>query len=142
MNADGSNQHALTAAVRTSENPAWSPDGRTIAFDTDRTEPGNLDVWTMNADGSNEHALIASIALDALPAYSPDGRSIAFVQRAHREERPPYLHRRCERSQHPPPRRVHAWALADEPGVGGQAERRPLHDRGDDLRRRPDRHAR
>ena len=73
MNADGSNQHALTAAVRTSENPAWSPDGRTIAFDTDRTEPGNLDVWAMNADGSNQHALIASIALDALPAYSPDG---------------------------------------------------------------------
>ena len=45
-------QHALTDATRTSENPAWSPDGRTIAFDTDRTEPGNLDIWAMNADGS------------------------------------------------------------------------------------------
>ena len=92
MNADGSNQHALTAAARTSENPAWSPDGRTIAFDTDRTEPGNLDVWAMDADGSDQHALIASIALDALPAYSPDGRSLAFVsERTAKNDRRTYI---------------------------------------------------
>ncbi|MGC8880219.1 MAG: TolB family protein [Anaerolineae bacterium] len=36
--------------------PAWSPDGRRIAFVTDRT--GRWEVWVMNADGSDQRPLL------------------------------------------------------------------------------------
>lgn len=49
--------------------PAWSPDGRRIAFDRD----GH--VWVIDADGQNERDLIAGSS----PTWSPDGSRIAFV---------------------------------------------------------------
>ena len=36
-------------------NPAWSPDGRTLAFESSRD--GNDEIYVMNADGSNRHRL-------------------------------------------------------------------------------------
>lgn len=78
--ADGSSQTQLTNAANIGgENPSWSPNGRTIVFDSDRDEAGNLDVWVMNADGSAQKRLTDSPALDALPSYSPNGRLIVFV---------------------------------------------------------------
>ena len=58
------------------ENPAWSPNGGRIAFDSNRS--GNLDVYSMNADGSGVKQLTTSPALDALPAWSPDGSELVF----------------------------------------------------------------
>jgi dipeptidyl aminopeptidase/acylaminoacyl peptidase len=45
--------------------PAWSPDGKQIAFVTDRT--GRWEIWVMNADGSSQHALLPSSTYDKLP---------------------------------------------------------------------------
>ena len=56
--------------------PAWSPDGRRIAFDSDRD--GNSEVYVMNADGSGVTRLTYNDAFDVFPAWSPDGRRIAF----------------------------------------------------------------
>jgi len=79
MKADGTAATQLTDGANTGgENPAWSPDGARIVFDSDRDDLGNLDVWEMNADGSGEHPLTRSPALDALPTFSPDGRTILF----------------------------------------------------------------
>jgi len=67
MNADGSRQHALGArtvgghfqivgAVALRDGlPAWSPNGRKIAFVSDRD--GNQEVYVMNADGSGQRRL-------------------------------------------------------------------------------------
>ena len=52
-------------------NPAWSPDGRSIAFQRD----GRIHV--IDADGRNERALVDGIS----PAWSPDGARIAFGNR-------------------------------------------------------------
>lgn len=41
--------------------PVWSPDGKQIAFVTDRT--GKWEFWIMNADGSNQRALFPAGAL-------------------------------------------------------------------------------
>ena len=56
--------------------PDWSPDGRRIAFDSDRD--GNWEVYVMNADGSGVTRLTDNGAADEFPAWSPDGRRIAF----------------------------------------------------------------
>ena len=57
--------------------PAWSPDGRRIAFASDRD--GNTEVYVMNADGSGVTRLTVNDAVDSSPSWSPDGRRIAFV---------------------------------------------------------------
>jgi Tol biopolymer transport system component len=57
--------------------PAWSPDGRRIAFTSDRM--GSNDIWMVNTDGTNLVRLTSSKFSEAHPAFSPDGRQLAFV---------------------------------------------------------------
>jgi len=58
--------------------PAWSPDGKTIAYSTDRG--GKLDVWLHDIAGGTDRQLtnLPGFAGSAC-AWSPDGRSIAFL---------------------------------------------------------------
>jgi len=51
--------------------PAWSPDGRTIAFSRD--EGGNVDIYTMSPDGSNLQRLTEAQGPDTLPTFTPTG---------------------------------------------------------------------
>ena len=55
--------------------PRISPDGKSIAFITDRR--GQYNLWVMNADGSNPHAIFTELNATALePAWTPDGNFI------------------------------------------------------------------
>jgi len=56
--------------------PAWSPDGKQIAFESWRD--GNGEIYVMDADGSNQVNLTRHEADDLAPSWSPDGRYIAF----------------------------------------------------------------
>ena len=76
MNADGSDAERLTYFGFKSTFPAWSPDGRRIAFESDIGI--NSEIYMMNADGSDIVGLTDS-AGSASPAWSPDGRRIAFL---------------------------------------------------------------
>jgi Tol biopolymer transport system component len=79
MNADGSDQTALTDNGAISSFPAWSPDGTKIAFSVYRRS-GELDIYVMNADGSNQTNLTPdSDAYDSDPEWSPDGTKLTFV---------------------------------------------------------------
>ena len=56
--------------------PAWSPNGRQIAFSSSRD--GNVDIYVMAADGSDVRRLTDHLSGDRSPAWSPDGRHLAF----------------------------------------------------------------
>ena len=79
VNADGSGgaePHAEAEGAAYAA-PAWSPDGRKIAFASERD--GNSEIYLMNADGSGQRNLTRNLAYDGDPAWSPDGRKITFV---------------------------------------------------------------
>ncbi len=56
--------------------PAFSPDGRQIAFVSNQAGASQFDIYVMNKDGSNVRRLIAGFS----PIFSPDGNWIAFSQ--------------------------------------------------------------
>lgn len=54
----------------------WSPDGKKIAFTSDRD--GDPEIYVMNADGSRPVRLTRVPGRDAHPYFSPDGAQIVF----------------------------------------------------------------
>ena len=77
MNADGSNTRRLTEQQGVNQDPDWSPDGRTLVFDSTR-DGGNFEIYTMELDTSRVRRLTDHPAADARPAFSPDGQHIVF----------------------------------------------------------------
>jgi len=57
--------------------PAWSPDGRSVAFASDRE--GATQVWRAAADGSDVTRLTHGPAASTHPAWSPGSDEVAFV---------------------------------------------------------------
>jgi Tol biopolymer transport system component len=66
----------LIASSRDDRQPAYSPDGRKIAFESNRSGVGNI--WVCGSDGSNPVQLTSFTALSGTPNWSPDGRRIVF----------------------------------------------------------------
>ena len=66
----------LTDTSGNDSSPSWSPDGRSIAFTSDRD--GNREIYVMDANGDNLRNLTNESSQDRHPSWSPDGLSIAF----------------------------------------------------------------
>lgn len=56
--------------------PDWSPDGRKILFESNRT--GNWDIYHMNSDGSGLKVLTRDTSDERQPDWHPDAKSILF----------------------------------------------------------------
>jgi TolB protein len=81
MDANGQNLTNLTPDLPYAVQPAWSPDGKKIAFAGVRDDTGRAFIFVMNADGSNIQDITADYPdLEGqYPVWSPDGKKIAFI---------------------------------------------------------------
>ena len=77
MRPDGSDARRLTDNAAFDSGPTYSPDGKRIAFVSQRD--GNYEIYVMNADGTDQQRLSHNQAEDREPAFSPDGTRIAFA---------------------------------------------------------------
>lgn len=82
IDPDGSGETRLTSNRWGDQNPSWSPDGRLIAFNSNRS--GNDDLYVMPHGGSPVRRLTDHPSGDADPDWAPDGSRLAFV--SHRDD--------------------------------------------------------
>lgn len=76
-NADGSDERILTNNAAFDGWPAWSPDGKHIAFASNRLGPANQGrIFVMSPDGSAMRQISASPGSYVQPFWSADGRNI------------------------------------------------------------------
>ncbi len=77
INADGTNPIKLTTSLADDYSPTWSPDGKMIAFTSERR--GNAHIFVVNLSTNfAKQVTFNSKSMENHPAWSPDGKSIAF----------------------------------------------------------------
>ena len=79
MNPDGSNPQLLTSSPKYDEEPTWSPNGKRIAFDSNRS--GTYQIYVMDPDGTDVKRVTSGAGGSSQPAWSPGGNEIAFSMR-------------------------------------------------------------
>jgi dipeptidyl aminopeptidase/acylaminoacyl peptidase len=89
-----------------SESPRWSPDGRSLAFVSNRDDHSFIGIFTDAAHPLRY--LDASTSRDSDPVWSPDGRTIAFIRQPGRGGVP-----RSPLEQQPQPWSI--WVASAEP---------------------------
>ncbi len=66
----------LTSRSSYESEPVWSPDGKSIAFSSDRS--GNADIYIMSANGGTATRLTTNSAAETPEAFTPDGKYVMF----------------------------------------------------------------
>ncbi len=90
INVDTKVKKRITEGDFTVNNPRWSPDGTSIAFEMspggvqestyiDISENRNTDIYLVSAAGGTLRRLTTNPAADVNPQWSPDGKLLAYV---------------------------------------------------------------
>lgn len=82
LDSKGTSEEAqkLISSTRVDAGPQFSPDGNTIAFQSDRS--GAFEIWLCNRDGTDVRQLTHfGVAWTGTPRWSPDGRFVVFDSR-------------------------------------------------------------
>ena len=86
MDTDGGNQRRLTNNRGRDFSPSWSPNGKRIAFMSDRDGHvhakhgwSTYEIYVMDADGGNQQNITNDRNDDRNPSWSPDGKRIVFT---------------------------------------------------------------
>jgi serine/threonine protein kinase len=75
VSRDGTTWRDLTNDKYFDRYPRWSPDGKRVAFTSDRT--GTYEIWTIDADGTNLRQVTFNSKSDtSFPVWSPDGKQL------------------------------------------------------------------
>ena len=74
--ATGGTAVRLTSLPSYESAPVWSPDGKEIAFASDRN--GGSDVFVMDANGGTARQLTFNSAAETPQAFTPDGKNVLF----------------------------------------------------------------
>ncbi len=74
----GDNRRKITDTTEYDRNPAWSPDGSSIAFDGRATNGGDADIYTVSIDGGAATNLTNHADDDRHPTWAPNGERLAF----------------------------------------------------------------
>lgn len=76
---DGSGLKQITFGHGDDREPHFSPDGKTIVFDSDRAFDGSYDIWTVDIATGQLKQITSSPADEYEPDWSPDGAGIVFI---------------------------------------------------------------
>ena len=77
IGVDGRQQRRLTELGHRNTFASWSPDGRRIAFASDRDR--DWEIYVADLDGGREDRRTKRVGPDRYPVWSPDGRYLAFA---------------------------------------------------------------
>jgi Tol biopolymer transport system component len=83
MNPDGTGQVQVTSGAGDDDDPAWSPDYKSVVFASNRR--GAWEIFTVNADGTGLLTPLTNASngsRDDQPTWSPDGTKIYFERAA------------------------------------------------------------
>ena len=82
------NARQITSAIGVEDFPTWSPDGQTLAYESNQS--GNMDIWVKQIGGGPPvNRIPDNDWIDSNPSWSPNGRNIAFISQ--REDRAYYV---------------------------------------------------
>ncbi len=77
VSSSGGTANRLTTSTNYESTPIWSPDGKSIAFSSDRY--GNRDIFIVNSKGGEPRRVTTDSYSETPTAFTPDGKHIIFT---------------------------------------------------------------